>query len=143
MVSKASEDLPEPETPETTVSLPWVRSQSMFFRLWVRAPRMVIRSFNVSTNFSTGKLAVNLLGRGGDFCLKTGLDAGEHLSRVALLRLLEGGRDVASQIGQHHAPGFGFLPDAHAQADVLILMRDPDAQQFEGFGIGAGWFGYA
>src|ERR1700683_3789328 len=139
MVSKASEDLPEPETPETTVSLPWVRSQSMFFRLWVRAPRIVIRSFNVSTS----KFAVNLLGRRCHLRLETGLDAGEHLLRVALLRLLEGGRDVASQIGQQHPPGFGFLPDAHPQADVLILMRDPDAQQFEGFGIGAGWFGYA
>src|SRR5271168_5559949 len=111
MVSKASEDLPEPETPDTTVSLPWVRSQSMFFRLWVRAPRMVIRSFNVSTS----KLAVNLLGRRGDLRLKAGLDAGEHLLRVALLCLLEGGGDVASEIGQHHPPGFGFLPHAHSQ----------------------------
>ena len=44
MVSKASEDLPEPETPETTVSFPWGMAQSMFFRLWVRAPRMMISS---------------------------------------------------------------------------------------------------
>src|ERR1700677_4133494 len=139
MVSKASEDLPEPETPETTVSLPWVRSQSMFFRLWVRAPRIVIRSFNVSTS----KLAVNLLGRGYDLRLKTGFDAGEHLFRVALLGLLVGCRNVASQIGEHHAPSFGFLPHAHAQADVLILVRDPDTQQFEGFGVGARRFGYA
>src|SRR5271154_2069430 len=139
MVSKASEDLPEPETPETTVSLPWVRSQSMFFRLWVRAPRMVIRSFNVST----GKLAVNLLGRRCNLRLKTGLDASERLLRIALVRLLEGGRDVASQICQHHPPGFGFFPHAYTQADVLILVGDPDAQQFEGFRVGAGRFGYA
>src|SRR5580698_4104927 len=45
MVSKASEDLPEPETPLTTVSLPWGISQEMFFRLWVRAPRITIASF--------------------------------------------------------------------------------------------------
>src|ERR1700733_8279880 len=139
MVSKASEDLPEPETPETTVSLPWVRSQSMFFRLWVRAPRMVIRSFNVST----GKLAVNLLGGRCDFRLETGLDAGEHLLRIALVCLLEGGGDVASQIGQHHAPGFGFFPHAYPEADVLVLVGDPNAQEFEGFGVGAGRFGYA
>ena len=44
MVSKASEDLPEPETPETTVSFPWGMEQSTFFRLWVRAPRMMISS---------------------------------------------------------------------------------------------------
>src|ERR1700733_11607094 len=128
MVSKASEDLPEPETPETTVSLPWVKSQSMFFRLWVRAPRIVMRSFNVSTS----KLAVNLLGGRSDLRLKTRLDAGQHLFRVAVFRLLVGSRNVASQIGEHHAPGFGFLPDSHPQADVLILVCYPYTQQFEG-----------
>lgn len=46
MVSKARDDLPEPETPETTVSFPWGIAQSMFFRLWVRAPRMMISSLN-------------------------------------------------------------------------------------------------
>jgi len=45
MVSKASEDLPDPETPLTTVSLPWGMSQEMFFRLCVRAPRMTMKSF--------------------------------------------------------------------------------------------------
>lgn len=45
MVSKASDDLPDPETPLTTVSFPWGISQKMFFRLWVRAPRMTIASF--------------------------------------------------------------------------------------------------
>ena len=45
MVSKASEDLPDPETPLITVSLPWGISQEMFFRLWVRAPRMMMASF--------------------------------------------------------------------------------------------------
>jgi len=45
MVSKASEDLPEPDTPLTTVSFPWGMSQEMFFRLCVRAPRMTIASF--------------------------------------------------------------------------------------------------
>jgi hypothetical protein len=42
MVSKARELFPEPETPETTVICPWGISQLMFFRLWVRAPRIVI-----------------------------------------------------------------------------------------------------
>ena len=46
MVSKARLDLPDPETPETTVSFPWGIAQSMFFRLWVRAPRMIISSLN-------------------------------------------------------------------------------------------------
>ena len=45
MVSKASELLPEPDTPLTTVSLPWGISQERFFRLCVRAPRMTMASF--------------------------------------------------------------------------------------------------
>src|SRR5882762_3864512 len=39
MVSKASDDLPEPLTPVTITSLPSGRVRSMFFRLCVRAPR--------------------------------------------------------------------------------------------------------
>src|SRR5947209_6965938 len=45
MVSNASELLPEPDTPLTTVSLPCGISQEMFLRLWVRAPRITIASF--------------------------------------------------------------------------------------------------
>src|SRR3989344_5851695 len=45
MVSKASEDLPEPETPVTTVMAPWGISKSMFFRLWTRAPRTRMASW--------------------------------------------------------------------------------------------------
>src|SRR6266540_4010609 len=42
MVSKASEDLPEPERPVKTASLSRGISTSMFLRLCSRAPRMVI-----------------------------------------------------------------------------------------------------
>src|ERR1700716_2342417 len=42
MVSKASEDLPEPESPVKTTSLSRGISRSMFLRLCSRAPRMVI-----------------------------------------------------------------------------------------------------
>src|SRR5438132_2211703 len=45
MVSKARELFPEPDAPLTTVSLPWGISHEMFFRLWVRAPRITIASF--------------------------------------------------------------------------------------------------
>jgi len=45
MVSNASELLPDPDTPLITVSLPWGISQEMFFRLCVRAPRMMMASF--------------------------------------------------------------------------------------------------
>src|SRR6185437_16016321 len=40
MVSKASEDLPEPDRPVITISRSRGRSRSMFLRLCVRAPRM-------------------------------------------------------------------------------------------------------
>src|SRR6266545_2065142 len=39
MVSKASDDFPDPLTPVTMISLPTGRVRSMFFRLCVRAPR--------------------------------------------------------------------------------------------------------
>src|SRR5580700_11852801 len=42
MVSKASEDLPEPERPVNTINRSRGKSRSIFFRLWVRAPRMRI-----------------------------------------------------------------------------------------------------
>jgi hypothetical protein len=45
-VSNASELFPDPDTPLTTVSLPCGISQEMFFRLWVRAPRITIASFD-------------------------------------------------------------------------------------------------
>lgn len=44
MVSKASELLPEPETPVTTVNWLWGISSETFLRLWTRAPRMRIVS---------------------------------------------------------------------------------------------------
>ena len=46
MVSKASYDFPDPETPLITVSFPWGISQEMFFRLCVRAPRITIASLD-------------------------------------------------------------------------------------------------
>src|SRR5215208_3512813 len=42
MVSKASEDFPDPLTPVTIISLPTGSVTSMFLRLWVRAPRTTI-----------------------------------------------------------------------------------------------------
>src|SRR6185437_3038231 len=44
MVSKASEDLPEPERPVMTVIAPRGMSTLMFLRLWVRAPFTRIHS---------------------------------------------------------------------------------------------------
>jgi hypothetical protein len=56
MVSKASELLPDPETPLITVSFPWGISQETFFRLWVRAPRMMISSLNGRVSTLQGKV---------------------------------------------------------------------------------------
>src|SRR5580700_8181662 len=49
MVSKASDDFPEPETPVTTVNWLCGISKSMFLRLWTRAPRTTILSVGAST----------------------------------------------------------------------------------------------
>src|SRR6476620_2356121 len=47
MVSKASEDLPEPLTPVTIVRALWGISKSMFLRLWTRTPRTTMLSVPV------------------------------------------------------------------------------------------------
>ena len=39
MVSNARDDLPDPLTPVTTMSLPAGSERLTFLRLWVRAPR--------------------------------------------------------------------------------------------------------
>src|SRR5574340_797540 len=44
MVSNTSDDLPEPETPVTTVRVLCGMSKSMFLRLWTRAPRTTMLS---------------------------------------------------------------------------------------------------
>src|SRR5436309_3526671 len=72
MVSKASDDLPDPLTPVTTVSLSRGISTSMLRRLFSRAPRiwMVVRMLGVE---EIGRLldpleaALRQLERGGDF----------------------------------------------------------------------------
>src|SRR5438045_2955186 len=48
MVSKAREDLPDPETPVTTVRLLCGISKSMFLRLWTRAPRTTMLSVDIN-----------------------------------------------------------------------------------------------
>src|SRR6478735_12538534 len=50
MVSKASDDLPEPDSPVKTMSWLRGRSTSTFLRLWTRAPRTVIQSCDMSNS---------------------------------------------------------------------------------------------
>src|ERR1035438_8638873 len=57
MVSNASDDLPDPDTPVITVSFSWGIESEMFLRLWTRAPWIRIKS-------STGVLIIRLRSRG-------------------------------------------------------------------------------
>src|SRR5580765_5537289 len=50
MVSKASEDLPEPDRPVITTSLSRGMSTSMFLRLCTRAPRTAIHLRGIGTD---------------------------------------------------------------------------------------------
>src|ERR1019366_1676873 len=53
MVSNASDDLPDPDTPVITVNFSWGMESEMFLRLWTRAPWILIKS-------STGILIIRL-----------------------------------------------------------------------------------
>src|SRR3982750_228394 len=55
MVSKASEDLPDPARPVMTTSRSRGRSTSIFFRLWTRAPRTAIQSWAIPTAWNFWK----------------------------------------------------------------------------------------
>ena len=57
MVSKASDDLPDPETPVTTVRALCGISKSMFFRLWTRAPRTMMLRLTWAPGFFGQALA--------------------------------------------------------------------------------------
>src|SRR5437763_7969725 len=57
MVSKASEDLPEPDTPVTTVSFSMGIENETFFRLLTRAPRTLIASSLMCKNRTPGRTA--------------------------------------------------------------------------------------
>src|SRR5947199_3602570 len=52
MVSKASDDLPEPDRPVITTSLCRGMSTSMFLRLCTRAPRTLIHSWAILLGIS-------------------------------------------------------------------------------------------
>src|ERR1035441_3062604 len=57
MVSNASDDLPDPDTPVITVNFSWGIESEMFLRLWTRAPWIRIKS-------STGVSIIRLRSRG-------------------------------------------------------------------------------
>ena len=59
-VSKASEDLPEPESPVITTSLSLGMVKSIFFRLWVRAPLTKMESMDFPAAELNGQLSAKL-----------------------------------------------------------------------------------
>src|ERR1051325_10499524 len=97
MVSKASDDLPDPETPVTTVRVLCGISKSMFLRLWTRAPRTTMDSVDIVKRPSARAQSAS--------------GTGEKLSIVACFRKLEpAGRGSQT----HHADtearrSFGFV----------------------------------
>src|ERR1039457_2312718 len=60
MVSNASDDLPDPDTPVITVNFSWGMESEMFLRLWTRAPWIRIKS-------STGISIIRLRGSDAGF----------------------------------------------------------------------------
>src|SRR5260221_14101136 len=70
MVSKASEDFPEPDSPVITTSLSRGRSTSIFLRLWTRAPRTATQSCAITDEDSegnpNGNITTGLGARGRD-----------------------------------------------------------------------------
>ena len=60
MVSKAREDLPQPERPVITTSSPRGMSSEIFFRLWVRAPLIEILSIYLQNFYTADFFRVKL-----------------------------------------------------------------------------------
>src|SRR5258708_26966628 len=111
MVSKASEDLPEPERPVNTTSLSRGIDSVTFFRLCSRAPRIVIWSMGKSYLFLSSRNGKRR-GRGGDQLSVRPFDPalGHHRPaprvdhgplRAQHLANLRGGDEVELQIEAH------------------------------------------
>src|SRR5882672_7892821 len=87
MVSKASEDLPEPETPVTTVRLLCGISKSIFLRLWTRAPRTIM----LSVDIDTGTAAARTSPRRQHVFRRCLLEASGGLQNLSIIRQVDGG----------------------------------------------------
>src|SRR4030065_212381 len=92
MVSKASEDLPEPETPVMTTSLSRGITTSMFLRLCSRAPRTIMESRGMPAPLELAGSAAHVTlseakGLAGD---QWGMPPGEILRSLRSLRMTGG-----------------------------------------------------
>ena len=80
-----------------------------------------------------GDFAFGFVGGVFDFGVEAFEEAGEEGVLVELVVLdFVGVGDVAGEIGEDDAPGEGVLPGAAVNADVLSVLGDPDAEDFEG-----------
>jgi hypothetical protein len=130
MVSKASEDLPDPETPVTTVSWLCGISKSMFFRLWTRAPRTTILSFDMAPMFSAYAQVSQHKGEPGAPGRAHIFVHPYRMVRKRLLKLLiinGGEREMSPRIGPYiqtdqrqaaRIPGFECLEDESPAQEV-------------------------
>jgi len=85
-----------------------------------------------------GDFAFGFVGGVFDFgveAFQQALDEGVGVGFGVLELLGEG--DVPGEVGEDDAPREGVLPGAGADADMLALLGDPDAEDFEG-GLVAG-----
>src|SRR5690349_21291061 len=140
-VSNARDDLPDPETPVTTVSRSWGMSTETFFRLFCRAPSMrshtgcdirtVLLRWKV---YSTGRTPSIAWARASLDRAARRNDAGDQAGRRRqLLRVREGPRGAAppGDRAEGAAPrGGGSLPfvrlrEAPAPAGAVRALRHP------------------
>ena len=88
--------------------------------------------------FLLGDFAFGFVGGVFDFGVEAFEEArGEGVDVGAGMLEVVGEGDVAGEVGEDDAPGEGVLPGAGADADVLTLLGDPDAENFKG-GVVAG-----
>src|SRR5436190_20151431 len=114
MVSKASEDFPEPDSPVMTTSRSRGRSTSMFLRLWTRAPRMEIQSFAMARKFldwPNGYFTVRALHRAQN----------RFRIRAQCRRRCE--RRARLHERRTNGASAGHRPDHGASAHMIILHR--------------------
>src|ERR687887_2230953 len=96
MVSKASEDLPDPLSPVKTTRRSRGIESVTFLRLCSRAPRIVIRSVGTG-RVSPGSLDHETGGRGGAQALAADDAAFRHAGAAAMMEDLAGGLDLLAR----------------------------------------------
>jgi hypothetical protein len=100
------------------------------------------RADNGKGTLLLGDFALGFVGGVFDLGFEAFEEAVEEGFGVGVLVLkLVGEGDVAGEVGEDDAPGEGVLPGSAADADVLALFGDPDAENLEGGFVALGLFG--